>query len=631
MQSVKLTDSKPQSIVGQIYKQAIRSPDSVAVSDAVESVSYDELWCRIEAMARLLDAMGCRGGRPIGICMSPTVSRVASILGTMGIGSPYVPVDPNFPDNRIRSMMDSAAADCVIVDELTVKRFSSMPYKVVDASAYSSYRSVASQRPAVIEPSGSELAYVIYTSGSTGDPKGVAVEHGSVSHLLDALDSVLPRRRDQLAECWLVAANICFDASVVELFWPLSRGIPLVVAGMDSLAGRSDVGAEFLTGVLISGRITHFVATPSLVRLMLQDPALATVIRGLDVLIMAGEIVQPELVALLRPIPHIFNAYGPTEATVCTTMHECSDGDTEHVPVGRPLPGVDLRVVDETGRDCPPGVCGELLIGGWGVARGYINDEELTARKFPVLADGRRWYRTGDVVSMDADSTVRFQGRIDSQVKVRGFRVELGEVEAAIRAVPGIEEAAVFPVRDMSARVTGLMAAAKSTTAGVSEAVVVAAVGKVLPRYAVPYTVKILSELPIGVTGKLDRKALEHQLMELVPVSPPTPAAPGENYERVVGDTWKSVLGIDVGTDTNFFDAGGNSALLGSVFAHLRGAFPDSDLYLIDMYRHPTVSAMAARLRAGSPAVHGAPAQSDGNRRAQLSAAERRRLARRAK
>ncbi|TMR06543.1 amino acid adenylation domain-containing protein [Actinomadura soli] len=644
-----LLDGKTASIIGQIQRQVLSSPTSIAVSDDTESVSYRELWRRTETVTRLLRATGSRPGRPVGLCMSPTVDRVASMLGTMGSGSPYVPIDPNFPDSRIRAIIDSAAVERVVVDERTAKRFAAMPYELLEFSAASSGSSPGPVDRGVVEPGGSDLAYIIHTSGSTGEPKGVAVEHGSVNHLFHALDGVIPQLPDRSAQCWLAAANVCFDMSIVDLFWPLTRGVPLVVADVGALAGRSYQSAEFLTGVLASGRVTHFQSTPSLVQLMLQDPVLAASIHQLHVLIMGGEIVQPELVAQLRPVPHIFNGYGPTETTVYTTLHECSDGDTEHVPIGRALGGVDLRVVDESGRDCPPGVLGELLIGGPGLARGYINDEDLTARKFPVLGDResrRRWYRTGDVVSIDEAGTVRYQGRVDGQVKVRGFRVELGEIEAAIRAVPGIEEAAVFPVRDPSARVTGLTAVVKSASAAVSEAGVIAEISKVLPPYAVPNTVKVLPELPIGVTGKLDRKTLEHQLAAMAPAArlkkaDEDPAGrPAGSYERIVAETWSSVLGEAIDTDGNFFDLGGNSILLGSVHTRLRGRFPEANLQMVEMYRYPTIATLAARLRTGPPTAHGAPArpqppvggsvQPDRRRRVPPNTADRRRLARRA-
>ncbi|MGX7674451.1 non-ribosomal peptide synthetase [Plantactinospora sp. DSM 117369] len=633
MLSAISADVKRRSIVEQFRRWATGSPDSVAASDATESVSYAELWRRTEAVARLLRARGCRPGQPIGLCMSPTVTRLASMLAIMATGSPYVPIDPNFPDSRIHSILDSAAVDGVLVDEVTAERLASMPYRLVSASE----RPADPAGPAVIEPDASDLAYIIYTSGSTGDPKGVAIEHGGVENLFEALDAVLPPPRERPDECWLAAASVCFDLSVVELFWPLTRGIPVVLAALDSLAGKSGDGAEFLTGVLTGGRVTHFFVTPSLVQVMLRDHALAAAIRRLRVLILGGEIVQPELIGQLRPVPHLYNAYGPTEATVATTVHVCSDRDVEYVPIGRPLRGLDVRVVDEDGEDCPPGVPGELLIAGPGLARGYINDEELTARKFPVLGDGaerRRWYRSGDLVSIDADSTIRYHGRVDGQVKVRGFRVELGEIEAVIRAVPGVEEAGVFPVRDHTARVTGLIAAAKSTAADVTEAAIVTRIGQVLPWYAVPHTVRVLPELPLAVSGKLDRKALERRLLELAPVpDPATAPAPraDQSYEQIVAETWSSVLGVDraFARDEGFFDVGGNSVLLGSVLTRLLTAFPEANLQLIDLYRHPTISAMAARLRA--PVPPRPPAPNQGGTGAPLSAADRRRLARRAK
>ncbi|MCA2211700.1 amino acid adenylation domain-containing protein [Wangella sp. NEAU-J3] len=406
----------------------------------------------------------------------------------------------------------------MLVDEVTAERFASMPYDLVDLPA--TLPADRQAGPGVIDPGIGDLAYVLFTSGSTGEPKGVAIEHRSVANLLDALDEVLPRPEPGRAERWLATANLCFDLSVVELFWPLTRGIPVVVAALESLTGRVQGGAAFLTETLTDGRITHFFVTPSLVQLLLRDRKLAAAIRRLRVLILGGEIVQPELVAQLRPVPHVFNLYGPTEGTVATTVHECTDRDVEYVPIGPPLRGIDVRVVNEDGVDCPAGEPGELLIGGAGLARGYLNDPELTARKFPVLGHGenrRRWYRSGDLASIGADGVVRFHGRIDHQVKVRGARVELSEIEAAIRSVPEVDEAVVLPIPDRSGRVTGLTAVAKSAAADLTGAAILAAISEILPWYAVPGTVIVVPDLPLAVSGKVDRQAVERRLPELAP------------------------------------------------------------------------------------------------------------------
>jgi amino acid adenylation domain-containing protein len=619
------------SVVGRFRQQATRSPELTAASDATESVSYQELLRRAGAIARLLRASRCRPGRPIAMSMSPTVTRLASMLGIMGFGSPYVPIDPNFPDSRIHSIVTSADVECIVVDSSTADRFASTPYRLVNADEYDPAN--GDDDSALIEPDSSDLAYIIYTSGSTGDPKGVAIEHGALTNLLRAYDEFLPPPR--VDDAWLAAASVCFDMSVGELYWPLSRGTPVVIAELESLAGRSAQGAEFLTEALTGGRVTHVFLTPSVVQLMLRDPALAEAIRGMRVLLVGGEIVHPELVAQVRPVPHIYHVYGPTETTVITNAYECSGDEVGYLPIGRPLHGVEERVVDEEGNDCAYGEPGELLIAGPGLARGYVNDDELTAEKFPVLGEGparRRWYRTGDLASMDRDGVVRYHSRIDSQVKVRGYRIELGEVEAAISDVPGVEEASVFPVRDRTGRVTGLIAAAKADSDEVSEAAILERIGHRLPGYAVPQQVRLLSDLPLAISGKVDRKSLERRLLASTPAEPRSAVRAGGSRQQVVTEVWREVLGPDrkFSAVDRFFDVGGDSALLGSVFARLAEAYPEANLKLVDLYRHPTVSAMAARL--GAPASSSPPAADQAQRAAPpTSAAERRRLARQAK
>lgn len=480
-----------RSVVEQFRRLVHQNPHAPAASDAAMSVTRAELWSRAEAVARLLRAEGHGDGRSVAVSMAPGVPRLAALLGVMASGAPYVPVDPGLPDARLRVVLDGTA--CLLVDAGTADRFAAPSHRTLRAPEGAVDTPASDAEPAAPAPqlpAGDDLAYVLYTSGSTGTPKGVAVEHAAVSSLCADLDEVLPQLADRARQCWLAAANVCFDMSVVDLFWPLTRGIPLVVADIDALSGASEQGAEFLTGVLAGGGVTHFQSTPSLVQLMLRDPVLADAVRGLHMLLMGGEIVTPALVAQLAPIPYVFNGYGPTEATVYTTLHACSAADTGQVPIGRPLRGVRLRVVDEDGRDRPAGERGELLIGGAGIARGYRGEPHLTARRFPLLDDGdgtrRRWYRTGDLVSRDAEGTVSYHGRLDSQVKLRGFRIELGEVEAALRAVDGIEAAAVFPQCDDTGRVTGLIAAAADPHGSVRERDVLEQAARTLPGYALP-------------------------------------------------------------------------------------------------------------------------------------------------
>ncbi|MER5888001.1 non-ribosomal peptide synthetase [Streptomyces sp. NPDC001941] len=631
------------SVVEQFRRLAHQDPHAPAASDADGAVTRAELWSRAEAVARLLRARGHGDGRPVAVAMAPGVPRLAALLGVMAAGAPYVPVDPGLPDARLRVVLDGTS--CLLVDDGTADRFAALPHPKLRAPEHAG-DAAAPAAPAPT-PGGRDLAYVLYTSGSTGTPKGVAVEHAAVSSLFADLDEVLPQLADRSRQCWLAAANVCFDMSVVDLFWPLTRGIPLVVADIDSLSGTSESGAEFLTGVLAGGGVTHFQSTPSLVQLMLRDPELATAVRGLHMLLMGGEIVTPALVAQLVPVPYVFNGYGPTETTVYTTLHACSAADTEQVPIGRALRGVRLRVVDEDGRERPAGERGELLIGGAGLARGYQGDPVLTDGRFPLLdeGDGRRsrWYRTGDLVSRDAEGTVSYHGRLDSQVKVRGFRIELGEVEAALRAVDGIEEAAVFPRRDDTGRVTGLVAAAADPHGSVRERDALEQAARTLPGYAVPDRLHLLPRLPLGLTGKLDRKALEARLLAPAATAATPPArtgAPGpeplppalpEALPEAVAAVWSEVLDERVAADTrqNFFDLGGNSLLLGRVFTRLTERFPEAGLGLVELYRYPTVPALAGRLAGAVPAPRAPRAPQPVPGGARPSAAERRRLARR--
>ncbi|MFE7274773.1 amino acid adenylation domain-containing protein [Streptomyces sp. NPDC057623] len=628
------------TVLDQLKEQVLTVPDRPAVSDAWETVTYRELWARARSLARLLRERADEDGLPVGICLPASVNRVAAMLGIMLAGSPYVPVDMNFPDSRITSILSTSGTRCVVVDSRTRDLVTSADCDTVDVAAATATDPLADAPSDSAAPEAADLAYILHTSGSTGAPKGVAIEHHSVVSLFRALDEVLPALDDPAGKCWLATTNICFDISVVELFWPLTRGMSIVVVGSEALAGRSSPEAgDFLPDVLASGRVSHFQATPTMVELMLADGRLRAGLTSVEVLIMGGEEVRPQLLRRLDRIPVVINGYGPTEATVYATMHRCRPDDTAFVPIGRPLTGVRVRVVGEDGEDCPPGAPGELLIGGAGLARGYLNNPQLTAEKFAGDVTGSgRWYATGDLVSVGADSSLRFHGRKDSQVKVRGFRVELGEIEQAVLGIPGVREAAVVPVRDDQNLVKGVRAAARTTDGKLTEAGILSALREELPWYALPDRILLTDDLPVNANGKLDRKTLEARLSPTTPAEKPRSAARG-SLEQMIGDVWASVLGrpVDVETDRNFFDHGGNSQLLMHVFQKLSAEHPR--LELTDMYRYPTIAGLSAHLRSarqdvasGEPhrtAVREAPGREPVLRDGQLSSAERRRLARR--
>lgn len=631
--SCMMTDvgGSPATLLDQIWERVTTAPDRQAVSDATGSVTYCELWDRARSLAQLLRQQQGEDGAPVGICLPASVNRVVAMLGIMLTGSPYVPIDMNFPAGRITSILSTSGTRRVIVDDLTRDLLSSVGCETVDVSEATCSDLRWGEAPGTAGPHGADLAYVLHTSGSTGAPKGVAVEHHSVVSLFRALDEVLPTVAVPEDKCWLATTNIGFDISVVELFWPLTRGMPIVVVGSEALAGRASPEAgEFLADVLASGRISHFQATPTMVELMLADGRLRAGLTSVEVLIMGGEEVRPQLLRRLDRIPVVINGYGPTEATVYATMHRCGPDDTTFVPIGRPLSGVRIRVVGEDGEDCPPGVPGELLIGGAGLARGYLNNPLLTAERFTAESTGgRRWYATGDLVSVGAGASLRFHGRKDSQVKVRGFRVELGEIEQAVLAMPGVREAAVVPVRDDENLVKGVRAAARVTDTKLTEASIQEALRRTLPWYAVPDRIALTDNLPVNANGKLDRKALEEQLSSTTPVQEPRTTG-RDAPEQTIADVWGSVLGrpADFATDRNFFDYGGNSQLLLQVFEKLRAG--DPQLQLTDMYRHPTIADLGAHLRNGRQTA--APEDSGREpplRGGQLGAAERRRLARR--
>jgi amino acid adenylation domain-containing protein len=602
--------SAPATIHARIAQQAARTPDAVAVDGGTERMTYAQLEERAGRLARRLRARGVRPGALVAVRAERGVNAVAAILGVLKAGAAYLPLDPSYPADRQAYMLaDSRAA--LLLDGTGAGAPQGYAGAVADLAAELADDAAGSTPPFVDEVADpADLAYVIYTSGSTGRPKGVGVPHAALSAYVDAARQVYGITP---ADRFLQFAPLSFDSSVEELFAPLACGAAMVLRDgemMESVDGFWRAAARL--GLTIAGLPTaywHELAAA-------MEPAPPAVPPSLRVLIVGGERALPERAAQWRRGTggrvRLVNSYGPTETTVACTL-QTVDGDGPSVPIGRAMPGYRVRVLDASLRPVPAGVPGELFVGGAGVARGYLHRPAQTAERFrpdPFAAEpGARLYATGDLVRWDADGTLHFLGRTDDQVKVRGFRIEPGEIESLLRRQPGVRDAVVAVREDLPGdrRIVGYVVAGDED---LSMETVRAALRAELPAYMVPSAFVALDALPMTPSGKVDRRALP------APRSAEAPAggAPLSQREHAVAAVWGEVLGTDaVGPDENFFDLGGNSLLLIRLAARLKEAL-GSTATAVDLFRFPTVRTLAAHLAAGDAPAAAAPAGTRGDR-----------------
>ncbi|WP_425471110.1 amino acid adenylation domain-containing protein [Saccharothrix variisporea] len=530
-------------------EQVDRTPDAPAVVSAGGAVSYRDLDARANRLAHLLLAEGAGPERVVAIALPRSVDNVVARLAVLKTGAAYLPVDPDYPAERIAFMLADAEPLLVVDGPLDVE---GQP-----------------DTDPGIEIHPDSPAYVIYTSGSTGRPKGVVVTHRGLPAFSAAEIAHFDVRPGDRV---LQFSSPSFDASVLELCMALPAGAALVVPPPGPLLG------EQLADVIDEFGVTHALIPPV---------ALATVpdrpLPSFRCLVVGGDACAPDLVERWAPGRRMVNAYGPTESTVVTSWSgPLEPGGTP--PIGRPIPGTSVRVLDDELR---PADEGELYVTGVGLARGYLRRPGLTASRFvadPFGAPGSRMYRTGDVVRVKADGELEFVGRADHQVKIRGFRVEPGEVEALLRKHPAVRQAVVI-ARDEPKR---LVAYVVGAVEGLREYV-----AATLPDYMVPSAFVALDAFPLSPNGKLDRSALP------APVLGETrqdAVAPRTDAERRVAQVWSDVLGVpEVGAHDDFFALGGDSILAVRALARLGG------LPVRAMFEHRTVEALAAALPTHTP------------------------------
>ncbi|MFL9889242.1 amino acid adenylation domain-containing protein, partial [Paraburkholderia agricolaris] len=542
--------------------QARRRGTAGAVHCEGERLDYRALEAWSNRVARHLVERGAGADERIGLCLTRSAGLVASVLGVLKSGAAFVPLDPDYPEDRLAYMMEDAGVSRVVVDAVTAQRHAGL-LAGRETIALEALRNGAdgagetgeeSPAPAVsIHPD--QLAYVIYTSGSTGRPKGVAISHGALcSHLEDFIGTYGIGETDKQ----LQSSTINFDVSLHEMLPALLCGGQIEMRGPQlwDLATTSRHLAE--EGVTFSRIPTAYWQQ------WLREPPAAQSLRALRQITVGGEGLPGDALRQWRegPLGHIRldNLYGPTETTVACLYRQTRAEDIDHaiVPIGVPYGSRTVYVLDEAGNEVPVGGLGELCIGGETLARGYLNRAAQTAEKFipdPYRTDGARLYRTGDLCRRREDGTIDFLGRLDQQVKLRGFRIELGEIEAVLRQVAGVREAVVELKGEGEGRrlvgyVSGEAGAAleTGTLRGVLEAR--------LPGYMVPGAFVVLERLPVMQNGKVDRRALpEPQVQgELERVAPRTP------LEAALLAIWQGVLGRDdIGVTDNFFEVGGDS------------------------------------------------------------------------
>ncbi|MGH3863867.1 non-ribosomal peptide synthetase, partial [Actinokineospora sp.] len=571
-------------------RQAAATPDATAVTCGAESLTYAELAAAANRVARALIAAGVGPEDRVALLLPRSIEQIVALLAVVTAGAAYVPVDPTYPADRVRHVLDEAGPALLITTGdldapwagpvlLLDDRLADFdPGPVTDADRRAPLRQA-------------HPAYVIYTSGSTGKPKGVVITHRNVVRLFESTEAWFGFGADDV---WTMFHSYAFDFSVWEMWGALLHGGRLVVVPFDVSRGP----AEFFA-LLADERVTMLSQTPSAFYQLIEADTGADL--SLRHVVFGGEALEPGLLAdwhARRPDgPGLVNMYGITETTVHVSylpLTAGTAGDRAGSPIGRPIPDLRTYVLDAALRPVPPGVVGELYVAGVGLARGYLGKPALTAERFVAcpFERGERMYRTGDAARWTREGELLYVGRVDQQVKIRGFRIELGEVEAAVASHPSASQVAVIARED----IPGDQRLVAYVVPDADDAALRKHVAQVLPNYMVPSAFIGIDQLPLTTNGKLDRRALP------VPERAAGGRAPRTGREEILCGLFGEVLGRDaVGVDGNFFALGGHSLLATRLISRVRESL-GVDLPVRALFQAPTVLDLAEVISSGTPA-----------------------------
>ena len=537
--------------------QAERTPDAIALISGERQLSYAELHDQVERLARRLVALGVRPGVVVGIALPRAPALVAAVLAIHRAGGAYLALDPEYPAERIRFIIVDSAVPLIVTTAGLATAFADSGARLVLDTEQAD---AGTEMVELVPAAPADLAYVLYTSGSTGRPKAVGIEHRNLINLISWGRSIVS---DEELRGLLFSTSLNFDLSAFEMFMPLAFGGCIVM--VENLLTLRSTPHRDKVRLINSG--------PSLLDALLRT---GDVPPGVTTIILAGEKLTRHLARSVLAAAtgvRLINCYGPTETTVYSTWARVNPADRSDPAIGRPIWNTTLYVLNSACTLAPPGVEGELFIGGAGLARGYLGRAELTAERFlPNPYGPERLYRTGDRVRWLEDGQLEYLGRIDHQIKIHGIRIEPGEIEAILLELPGIA-AAVVALHEDSACVPRLVAyLVRSREVKPPSADVRSALERQLPSNMVPKYIIWLDALPLTPNGKLDRKALPAPTWE--ETNPPDNHPPRTLLEREIAEIWQEVLQVSqIGVRSDFFDLGGDSLALVSLFASIEAKF----------------------------------------------------------
>nr|WP_275580603.1 amino acid adenylation domain-containing protein [Herpetosiphon giganteus] len=596
-----------QQLFQQLFEaQVAKTPTAIALIGEDQALSYHELNQRANQLAYRLQAQGIGPESVVGICCDRSLVMVVGLLAILKAGAAYLPLDPAYPSERLAWMLNDSKLGLVLSQHHVLEKVSALKQSgvtILDLATICDGSEPADNCSSTVQPA--NLAYLIYTSGSTGQPKAVMVSHQGLTNLVTAQIAGFGVTEQSRV---LQFASLSFDAAISEIGMALLAGASLVLMPAGGLAAGTDV-----LGFIRQHSVSVATLPPSLLAVLPADqtPSLTT-------LITAGEASSSELVQRWAVDRRLINAYGPTEITVCASLTDLEPTLTTTPPIGRPLANLQIYLLDQHQQIVPIGVIGEIYVGGVGVARGYRNRPDLTAERFVPdqfsATPGQRLYRTGDLGRYRADGQIEFIGRIDQQIKLRGHRIELGEISSIVNAHPAVEQSVVL-LHDQASSTARLIAyvvanptvvdAASTRQQAVGSnqnpapydlaADLQAYAKQQLPAFAVPAAFVVVPTMPLTPNAKIDYRSLAQQAPSHNQASDQT-LGPQNNLEQTISNLWQEILQqAPISTQANFFDLGGNSLAMVQVHSRLQELL-GRELVLLDLFKYPTIQTLAAYL-----------------------------------